>query len=59
MVSGRSTAPVRWICCKSVLPGGRAKRRGAEVIAWAVEFLDRPRRDTDSEQQSRDMAVAA
>ena len=36
-----------------------AKRRGMEVIAGAVEFLDRPRRDTDSEQQSQDVAVAA
>src|SRR5271167_4467752 len=36
-----------------------AKRRGMEVIAGAVEFLDRPRRDTDSEQQSQDVPVAA
>jgi len=37
-----------------------AKRRGMEVIAGAVEFLDRPRRDTDSsEQQSQDVAVAS
>ena len=37
-----------------------AKRRGMEVIAGAVEFLDRPRRDADStEQQSQDVAVAA
>ena len=37
-----------------------AKRRGMELIAGAVEFLDRPRRDTDSpEQQSQDVAVAA
>jgi hypothetical protein len=31
-----------------------------EVIAGTVEFLERPRRDTDSsEQQSQDIAVAA
>jgi single-stranded DNA-binding protein len=37
-----------------------AKRRGMEVIAGTVEFLDRPRRDGDSsEQQSQDIAVAA
>ena len=37
-----------------------AKRRGMEVIAGTVEFLDRPRRDGDStEQQSQDVAVAA
>ena len=37
-----------------------AKRRGMEVIAGTVEFLERPRRDTDSsEQQSQDIAVAA
>jgi hypothetical protein len=31
-----------------------------EVIAGAVEFLDRPRRDGDSTgQQSQDVAVAA
>ena len=31
-----------------------------EIIAGAVEFLDRPHRDTDSpEQQSQDVAVAA
>jgi len=27
-----------------------AKRRGMEVIAGTVEFLDRPRRDTDSSE---------
>src|SRR5271170_6583031 len=36
-----------------------AKRRGMEVIAGAVEFLDRPRRDTDSSEQPQDVAVAA
>ncbi len=36
-----------------------AKRRGMEIIAGAVEFLDRPRRDTDSEEQLQDVAVAA
>jgi hypothetical protein len=30
-----------------------------EVIAGTVEFLDRPGRDTDSEQQSQDVAIAA
>ena len=36
-----------------------AKRRGMEVIAGTVEFLDGPRRDTDPEQHSHDVAVAA
>jgi single-strand DNA-binding protein len=37
-----------------------ARRRGMEVIASAVEFLDRPRRDGDSsEQQAQGVAVAA
>jgi single-strand DNA-binding protein len=37
-----------------------AKRRGMELIAGAVEFLDRPRREVDSsEQPSQDVAVAA
>jgi single-strand DNA-binding protein len=36
-----------------------AKRRGMELIAGAVEFLDRPRRDADSSEQSQDVPVAA
>jgi single-strand DNA-binding protein len=37
-----------------------AKRRGMEVVAGTVEFLDRPRSDRDSsEQQSQEVAVAA
>jgi single-strand DNA-binding protein len=37
-----------------------SKRRGMEIIATGIEFLDRPPRDADSsEQQSQDVAVAA
>jgi single-strand DNA-binding protein len=37
-----------------------AKRRGMEIIASAVEFLDRPPRDTDSPgPQHEDVPVAA
>jgi single-strand DNA-binding protein len=37
-----------------------AKRRGMEIIASAVEFLDRPPRDADSpEQQPEEVAAAA
>ena len=36
------------------------KRRGMEIIASAVEFLDRPPRDTDSSaQQTQEVPVAA
>ena len=38
-------------------PDGK-RRRGMELIAGAVEFLDRPRGD-DAEQASREVAVAA
>jgi single-strand DNA-binding protein len=37
-----------------------SKRRGMEIIASAVEFLDRPRRDTDSaERHPQEAHVAA
>ncbi len=37
-----------------------SKRRGMEIVATAVEFLDRPRRDGDSpEEQTEEVPVAA
>ncbi len=37
-----------------------SKRYGMEIVASAVEFLDRPRRDTDSpEGQPQEVSVAA
>jgi single-strand DNA-binding protein len=37
-----------------------SKRRGMEIVASTVEFLDRPRRDTDSlEQQPEEAPIAA
>jgi single-strand DNA-binding protein len=37
-----------------------SKRRGMEIVASTVEFLDRPPRDTDSpEQQSEELPAAA
>ncbi len=37
-----------------------SKRRGMAIIATAVEFLDRPQRDTDSpEEQPQEVPVAA
>jgi single-strand DNA-binding protein len=36
-----------------------ARRRGMELVAGAVEFLDRPRPEADSSERSQDVTVAA
>jgi single-strand DNA-binding protein len=36
-----------------------SKRRGMEIVATAVTFLDRPGRDTDSPEQPQEVSVAA
>lgn len=35
-----------------------SKRRGMEVIATAIEFLDRPQRDTDSHDEHQEVPTA-
>jgi single-strand DNA-binding protein len=40
-------------------PGDGSRRRGMEIIATAVEFLDRPSRDSDAAPQPREAPVAA
>ncbi len=36
-----------------------SKRRGMEVIATAIEFLDRPQRDTDSHDEHQEVSTTA